>query len=374
MRQHADAVIIGGGIIGSAIAYYMAKAGAKPVLLEKDRLSSQASQAAAGMLAAQAEMKESGPMYEMARKSRGMFPALSDQLKEASGIDIHLVNRGMLKLALSEEEADEIQHMIKFQRASGENVSWLTAEQVRELEPGVSDQVLGAMHVPTDGHVEAPDLSIAFAKAAAALGAEIHEFEEVHRIQTDGKRVTGVVTALGEYTTDKIVVTAGAWSSQLLQHLNVHLPAYPVKGEVLSVIRHKPLLKMTLFSEGCYLVPKKGGRLLVGATVVPKTFDRSVTVSGITRLLERATMILPEIRDTEWEKAWTGLRPQTPDGLPYLGEHPDWQGLYAATGHFRNGILLSPFTGKLMADLLMGGQTGMDLTPFRLDRFETVQQ
>src|SRR5690625_3585626 len=157
--QQADAVIIGGGIIGSAIAYYMAKAGAKPILLEKERLSSQASQAAAGMLAAQSEMKEAGPMYELARQSRDMFPALAEELRELSGVDIQLVNHGMLKLARSEQEADKIKRMIEFQRDSGEEVSWLSTEQLRRKESGISEQVLGGMHVPMDGHVLAPELS-----------------------------------------------------------------------------------------------------------------------------------------------------------------------------------------------------------------------
>lgn len=371
--QQADAVIIGGGIIGSAIAYYMAKAGAKPILLEKERLSSQASQAAAGMLAAQSEMKEAGPMYELARQSRDMFPALAEELRELSGVDIQLVNHGMLKLARSEQEADKIKRMIEFQRDSGEEVSWLSTEQLRRKESGISEQVLGGMHVPMDGHVLAPELSQAFAKAAIALGAQVREFEEVIEFRTEGQRLTGVKTALHEYISDQVIVTAGVWSSSLLAQLGIHLPACPVKGEILSVTCHQPLLRMTLFSEGCYLVPKRGGRLVIGATAVPNTFDRSITVAGVTRLLERAAEILPEIRSTEWERAWTGLRPQTPDGLPYLGEHPDWKGLYAATGHYRNGILLSPLTGKLMASLVMDeGKEASILAPFRLDRFDTV--
>jgi glycine oxidase len=132
---------------------------------------------------------------------------------------------------------------------------------------------------------------------------------------------------------------------------------YPVKGECFSVRTPKPLLKKTLFSPGCYIVPKAGGRLVVGATVVPNSYDRKVSLSGLAELMDRARGLMPLLGDAEWEKAWSGLRPQTADGLPYIGKVPTVEGLYTACGHYRNGILLSPITGSVMADLILGGDS-----------------
>lgn len=186
-----DAVIVGGGVIGSAIAYYMAGQGARPLVLEKDRLASQSSGAAAGMLAAQAELDVSDPLYEMARQSRDMFPALAEQLREYSGLDIGLVNRGMLKVALTPEQERKFRRMTQVQRETGEPVTWLSAREAREREPGLSDAVLGAIDIPADGHVSAPELSRAFALSAAALGADIREYAEVVELEAEHGQISG---------------------------------------------------------------------------------------------------------------------------------------------------------------------------------------
>ena len=165
-----------------------------------------------------------------------------------------------------------------------------------------------------------------------------------------------------------VVVTGGVWSEKLISETGLQLNMYPVKGECFSVRTEAPLLTSTIFTPGCYLVPKKDGRIIVGATVVPNTFNQQVTLEGIFSLMAHAQKLVPSILQGEWEKAWTGIRPQTADGLPYLDEHPDYKGLFIATGHFRNGILLSPITGEIMADLIEGKSPAVDLSSFRLDR------
>jgi glycine oxidase len=145
---------------------------------------------------------------------------------------------------------------------------------------------------------------------------------------------------------------------------------YPVKGECFSVRTEKPIINTTIFSDKrCYLVPKQNGEIYIGATMVENTFDTKVTPRGIATLLERATQLVPQLKDAAWERVWAGIRPQTGDGIPYLGEHPSWKGLFVAAGHFRNGILLSPITGKLVADLLAGSQLDEKLlSAFHLER------
>ncbi|MEW9673187.1 glycine oxidase ThiO [Ammoniphilus sp. 3BR4] len=371
MRSIYDVAIVGGGLMGSSIAYQLSKRGKKVVLLEKGRLASQASGAAAGMIAAQAEMGfDTGPLFDLAIKSRAMFPVLAAELKELCGIDVGLVRKGMLKIACSLEEEEALHREMVAQKKEDQRVEWLTQKELRIREPGLSDSIRGAIYLPDDGQVLAPELSLAFARAAAILGTDIREFVEVESLVIDDNRISGVVTNHGQVTCEQVIVTAGSWSGRWLERMEIRLPVYPVKGECFSVLTPTPLLESTIFSHGCYLVPKRGGRLVVGATMIENTYNREVTVEGIATLIEKAKRLLPGIVHAEWEKAWTGLRPQTPDGLPYLGEHHQCKGLFVATGHFRNGVLLSPITGELMADLMEGkNPDGIDLRPFQTERF-----
>ncbi|MRG86154.1 glycine oxidase ThiO [Salinibacillus xinjiangensis] len=368
MSQFYDAIVIGGGVNGGSVAYQLAKRGKKVLVLEKDRIASKASGAAAGMIAAQAELQDDDPLFQLARKSRKRFASLAEELKDLSGVDIELINKGMYKVALTDQEVHEYKQIIDIQKRAGEHAEWVTGDEVRKQEANVSDDILGAMYIEHDGHVSAPQLSQAFIKSAAVLGVTIQEFVEVQSILFEGEQVVGVATNEGEYKAENIIVTAGAWSSSFLRQTELDLPVYPVKGECFSVRTHQPLLKSTIFSHGCYLVPKKGGRIIVGATVKPHTYNQQVSVEGVAGLLEKAKHLLPSIGEAEWDQTWAGIRPQTADGLPYLGEHPTYNGLFVATGHFRNGILLSPITGEIMADLIERKEPAIDVHPFRLDR------
>ncbi|WP_371069490.1 glycine oxidase ThiO [Sediminibacillus sp. JSM 1682029] len=368
MPDKYDCIVIGGGVNGGSVAYNLAKRGKKVLLLEKDRLASKASGAAAGMLAAQAELEEDGPLFHLAKKSRSMFPALAKEIKKLTGMDIELVNKGMYKVALTDEEENRFKHVIELQNRTGEQAKWISREEVRRREPALSSAIRGAMYIEKDGQVAAPQITLGFLKAAAVLGVEIREFTEVFAFLFDNGKIAGVRTSGGSFESDKVILTGGAWSESLLPDSEIPFNTYPVKGECFSVVAHRPLLTGTIFSHSCYLVPKKGGRLLVGATVRPNTFDQTVTVGGISYLMEQAKKLVPEIIHAEWEKAWAGIRPQTSDGLPYLGEHPAYEGLYVATGHFRNGILLSPITGELIAGLVDREPLSADLRAFRIDR------
>ncbi|MFE3975396.1 MULTISPECIES: glycine oxidase ThiO [unclassified Peribacillus] len=367
MNSIYDAIIVGGGVIGGSIAFQLAKRGKKVLLLEKDRLASKASSAAAGMLGAQAELDADNPLFTLASRSRGMFPALSKELKDISGIDIELVNKGMFKVALTDNQVAELKKMIKVQQDAGLEAEWLSTAEMRKTEPLLSDEIKGGMFIPGDGQVSATRLSLAFNKSAAALGVDIKEFVHVFDLRTENGYVKGVSTNIGEFSSENVIVASGAWSAFLLEKSGINLDTYPIKGECFSVLTDRPLLEKTIFSHGCYLVPKVGGRIIVGATVKANTFDQKVSMEGISTLIEKATQLLPAIKETEWEKTWAGIRPQTGDGLPYFGEHPAYKGLFIATGHFRNGILLSPITGVLIADIVEG-KTNPEWSAFRLER------
>ncbi|WP_404431818.1 glycine oxidase ThiO [Sutcliffiella horikoshii] len=370
MNKSYDVIIIGGGVNGCSIAYYLAGEGKSVLLLEREKLAGKASSAAAGMLGAQVEVTEEGALFDIAKESRAMFPSLQYELKEHSGIDIELVQKGMLKLAMNEEEERHLKSTIAFQQKLGERAEWLDPEQVAKRERQLSYALFGAMDIPMDGHVNPERLTHAFAKSAVNLGAEVKEYVEVYSLLMDGSTVKGVETSNGTFHGENVVVAAGAWSKRLLGECGVTVPAYPVKGECFSVITERPLLASTIFTESCYIVPKSGNRLLIGATMIPDTFSENVTVGGLFQLIEEAARVLPALKSATFERSWSGIRPQTGDGLPYLGQHPKYKNLVIATGHYRNGILLSPITGKLVTKMIQDEPMPVYMEAFKIDRLK----
>lgn len=370
MGKHADCIVIGGGINGNAAAYFLAKRGYKVAVLEAGRIAGKASGAAAGMLGAQTELTEDGPLFEFARRSRAMFPAVIAELEELSGVHIGYINQGMYKVARTPEEAEELQKLVEFQRHCGEQADWLSTAELREREPAVSEQLLGAMHIARDGQVQSYELSLAFARAATALGVEIHEYTAVREWMLEDGKAVGVRTGRGDFYAGAFVAAGGAWSRDLLADTGLELPVTPVKGECVSVISSAPLIKGSIFSHGCYIVPKSSGKLLIGATVKPDSWDEQVSSGAVLHLLEQAQRLIPELVHAVWDRAWAGIRPLSGDGLPYLGAHPDYSNLYIAAGHFRNGILLAPATGELMACLVEGGrhEFASEIKAFGLER------
>ncbi|WEG13329.1 glycine oxidase ThiO [Pullulanibacillus sp. KACC 23026] len=364
-----DSIIIGGGVNGCSIAYHLAKQGKKVLLLEKNKIGSEASSAAAGMLGVQAELDDPNSLFELAKKSRALFPAIASEIREVTHIDIELIWNGQLKIAETREQVIHYKKIADWQTSIGEKAVWLEPEEVLELEPSLSNNIHGALYFPEEGHVSAPQLTQGFAKAAAAFGAVIREFCEVQTLLIQDGTVNGVRTPTGDFYGQSIVVATGAWSRKWLpEGMNEKNAYFPVKGEAFSVQTNVPLLKRTVFTKGCYMVPKKGGELIIGATMEPHTFDKSVSVEGLSQLMNKVKTLLPLIGTATLDRFWSGIRPMTPDGYPYLGEHPELNHLFFAVGHSRNGILLSPITGKSMADLILGNTPSVDLTDFKLTR------
>jgi glycine oxidase len=206
---------------------------------------------------------------------------------------------------------------------------WLTLSQALEREPALSNHILGAMYFPEEGQVLAPELSTAYVKAAAVHGAKIREYAEVKSLLITNGKVKGVITNEETIHGDQVIMAAGVWGNQLLAQTGLSLNVYPVKEECFSVVTRKPLIQSTIFSHGCYLVPKQR-RIVVGATMIEHSFDRSVSMEGLFTLMSKAKELLPSIVTAQWEKNWAGLRPQTIDRLPYLGEAPNLKELFIA--------------------------------------------
>ncbi|MDM5336988.1 glycine oxidase ThiO [Fictibacillus enclensis] len=373
MRKHYDVIIVGGGVIGSSIAYFLRRHTPYNVLvLERNKIGSEASSAAAGMLGAQAEIHEAGPLYEMARQSRQLFPELSYELKEISGVDMEWVDKGLFKTAKDSCEAERLQDLAAFHRANGQPAEWMDVDEFCKKEPNASAELAGALFLPKDGQVNAPKLTQAYAQAAVKLGADFMEYTEAAGFEF-AQLGTGVQTSAGTFYGEKLVLASGVWTGRLAAQTGLHMPVFPVKGECLSLNFMEPVITSSIISKDCYLVPKQGGRLVIGATMRTGTYDRKVTAEAVGQLLDGAIKVVPGIRNGEWEKAWSGFRPQTPDGLPYMGKHPNHSNIYFAAGHFRNGILLSPITGQWITELVCGRKEEQSLNEFAPERFVLEQ-
>ncbi|GAB7387200.1 glycine oxidase ThiO [Bacillaceae bacterium] len=355
--ERADVVVIGGGIIGCAIAYYLAKENRHVILLEKQALGQEASAAAAGMLGAQVENHAPGALYQLSLASRKRFLPLAEELHAATGIDIELNRTGMLRVARSEREQKEIAELASWQINHGEAVHSLEKDALRAREPHLAEDVISGLYIPHDYQVSAVKLTQAFAEGAARKGAQLREYQEVQNIVRHGGKIVYVETADATYAANDYVLAAGAWSGTLAARLGIGLPVKPLKGEMFAFESRPAVCEHTLFMNGCYLVPKRDGTIFVGATEVDAGYDKTVTIEGLRGLMERAGELLPMARLCRFNRAWAGLRPFSADGLPFIGRHQAAANLVIATGHHRNGILLSPITGEIVAALITGKQT-----------------
>ncbi|MGD6818865.1 glycine oxidase ThiO [Metabacillus sp. 84] len=350
--KHYDVCIIGGGVIGCSIAYELSKKGLLPLILEKGKAGQESSRAAAGLLGVQAEWDEYDPLFDMARQSRAMFPELAEELRSATGIDIGYEEKGICKVAETEQELDQLKKTAIWQTETGEPCELLSKEEMKKREPLLSDSVEGGVYYPKDGHVIAPSLAKAFEQGALQNGTDIYEHTQADEILIENGRVAGVKANGRTFHAEQVVIAAGAWSAPFLTLFPSLEGTYPVKGEMISVLSKKKLLQTPLYKNGFYIVPKRGGRYLIGATVLERDYSKEVSASGILHLLKTAERLLPAIVHASFEQAWSGLRPQSAKGAPCMEEHPEIKGLFACTGHYRNGILLSPAAGKRMAELI----------------------
>ena len=375
----ADVIIVGGGVIGSSIAYHLAREGVSCILIEREGIGAGASSIAAGMLTPVAERLEAGPLYQLGLASLAAFPDTLQAVHEASGIDPEYITAGTLRLAFTEDEERELRGLIAKVRPALEG-DWLTSEEVQSIEPRLTQDARGALFTPGERQVRAARLTLGFAQAAEAQTGRTRFLlgQQVVGLTYMGDRITGVRLADSSHVTaDHVVLAAGPWSSVLIEDLpssqagmGVHLPVRPVRGQILSLHTMPRPLRTNVFYGSGYLTPKVDGTVLVGATQEEAGFDTRSTAQGASWLLSVAVQLLPELGDASVVGMSVGLRPGTPDGLPIMGSVPGYVGLTVATGHFRSGILLSPITGQLIAEHITTGQTGISLEPFSLARFE----
>ena len=360
MKQSYDVAIIGGGVIGAACARAAAARGARIALFEPGPDPAAASAASAGLLAAQIEPTDPEALATAVR-ARDRYEALAVELRETTGIEIGFWRDGIASVALDAAAAERLQAGVAAQRQAGLRCDWLEPADVRERWPAVAPTCLGALYAPEDGAVDAPALTRALLADARRRGVTVRN-ERVERVLVESAKVTGVTAAGATVVCDQVIVAAGAWSSRLAG-LPRPLPVEPVRGQMLQTPWPPGMPRAVLYCDHAYIV-ERGGRALLGSTMERAGFDCRVTNEGRAEILQRMTRLLPGVATLTVERAWAGLRPLTPDGLPIVGPDAEVAGLLYATGHGRNGILFAALTGDAIGDLVTSGRTDVDLAAF----------
>lgn len=372
LTRRRRVVIIGAGVVGLGIAWRLAGR-AEVTVFDRGKAGSGATHAAAGMLAAccEAEPGEEA-LVALGRESQSRWPSFAEELLGASGIDVELRREGTLVLALTADDQAEIVHRLEFQRRLDLPLDWLSAAATRAREPHLAGKIAGALYSPQDHQVDNRKLARALSIAAEKAGATIYEQRPVKEILVQGGRARGVILEDGTTeSADSIVLAAGAWSRGIGGlPPDRRPPVRPIKGQMfaLRMDPSAPLLNHVLWAPGAYLVPRRDGRLIVGATVEEKGFDKTITAGGLLTLLEAAWRAIPAVEELSVEEIWVGHRPGSRDDAPILGPGP-LEGLFYATGHHRNGILLAPVTADAMARLVLDGVVEEEIRPFGLERF-----
>jgi len=369
VAKTADVIVVGAGVVGCSVAYHLARMGVKGILvLDRGQIGGEASGAAAGMLAPQCEAGGPGPFLDFCLAARRYYERLAPELKESTRIDIEYLDWGILYL-LDDEGDEAAEGRYRWQRELGLTVERLTPEEVWKLEPGLTKEIGGALLFPGDHHVNNAELIRALAQAARSLGVRTVEGCPVTGFLYEGDKVAGIRTPDEIYTAAHIVLCTGAWSGQLGALLGRRIAVEPARGQILYAELPEPPLRHPVWGKGGYLVPRLNGGLIVGSTVEYVGFEKTVTLDGIHRLSGLALALLPGLAGQPFTRAWAGLRPRARDGLPLIGPLQGLDRLYIATGHFRNGILLGPLTGRLVAEMIVGEPVSFPLDAFSPGRF-----
>jgi len=387
MRKSAEIVVIGGGVIGTSIAYYLSKRGKSVALLEREDLASGSSGACDIDIILQS--KNPGIHLKLAMASARLFEDLSEELD----FDIEYEKTGGMILIETKEQKSVMEDFVKKQKAIGLDVDILDIKEASKLQRGLAPHLAGSTFSPQDAHVNPIRLCLGFARAARKLGAEINLETAVIGIKTRGGRVKSVITNRGEIETDLVINAAGAFAPMIGEMVGISLPIMPrrgqivvtepvpklVKGDVLCAkyitAKYNPKLSEgstdpeDKLGVGLSLSQTKNGNLLIGGCREFAGYDKRNTHEALKTILKHATRLVPILKQVHIIRCFAGFRPYTPDGLPILGPVKGIDGFFMAAGHEGDGIALSPITGKIVSDLIVDGRTFMDVSSLSMDRF-----
>ena len=361
--------VVGGGVIGAACARAAALRGLRVTLLAPGPDPAAASGASAGMLAAQIEPTDED-LLPLAVRARDLYEDLAAALKDTTGADLGFLHTGIATLAFDEEHAAALYEQVAEQRQAGLRCDWLEAAELQERWPGIAPDARGALFAQEDGCLDPAALCAALLADARRLGVHVLP-ETARRLAVAGGRVTGVATDQAAVPAEHVVIAAGAWSPRI-EGLPRPLPVEPIRGQMVAIAWPTGLPPVILYHGHGYLLPR-GAEAILGSTMESAGFDARTTPEGIAGIRSGAERLCPATGTLPTHRAWAGLRPVTPDGRPILGADPDVSGLWYATGHGRNGILLAGITGEIIGDLLATGQADMDIAGLSIARFSAGQ-
>ena len=378
--ENRKILIIGGGVIGLGIGWQLAKAGAAVTIYERGQAGRGASWAAAGMLGPIAEAHiDELDLLKLSNQSLARYPEWVDELETETGMPIGYRAEGTLIIGMKPDDAYQLEHAYNLQQDLGLNVEWLSGQEARKIERSLSPYVTAAVRCETDHQVDNRLMTQALQRAYQGRGGVLHQNTNVESVVIENGTATGIQTADGFQAADVLILAAGCWSGQLSGLPDTVIPPVrPVKGQMLALrMQDGFMLKNVVrtvkarYPMPVYLVPRADGRLIVGATTEEKGFHTDLTVGGVYELLHGACEAVPGVYDLPLIETWTGLRPGSTDNAPILGKTPI-ENLIYATGHYRNGILLTPITAYEVSKLILTGETSETIAPFNLARFFKV--
>ncbi len=368
-----DVIVIGGGLIGCAIALRLAQQKLRVSIFDRGKPGSEASSAGAGMIAPQGETTQPDAFYELCAMSRDLYAGFVEEVEELSGCKVGFRREGTLMVALDETQRDELQKIYEAQANAGLKVERLSPEETRRCAPQLSSEVRSALFIPQDYWLDNVLLMQALEQACLRVGVSFYPDARVGRLLASKGRVEGTEiraesgSISGYHTAGQFVLAAGAWSGEIASTLGISLPVKPCRGQMVE-FGGAPDFPLVVRAGHHYLVPRSGGRIIAGSTMEYKGFEKAVTGEGLRSILEGAVAIAPVVKDLRFRAAWSGLRPDTEDHLPILG-YGEITNLVFATGHFRNGILLTPITAQLISELILKGSTSRPLERYSPARF-----
>jgi glycine oxidase len=362
MSASPDVLILGGGVIGLTTAYFLAREGVRVEVVDRGDFGQEASWAGAGILAPGNPARARTPIDQLRAHGVTLYPALSAELRERTGIDNGYLRCGGLEFVAPGEETTD-----KEWRGEGIAFERLDDKAVSRLEPAVAPRG-GAFLIPDMAQVRNPRHLKALQAACASLGVLLHPGWHVHGFEQQGRRITAAQSVSGPLRAARYLLAAGAWTDSLLNQLGFQVNIHPVRGQIALLHPEAPLFRRVLLLGPRYVVPRADGRILVGSTEEDAGFDKRTTAGAVRDLLELACTLAPPLAQTPLERSWAGLRPGSPDGCPFLGPVPGFDNLFIAAGHFRAGIQLAPATALVMKELLLGQKPTVPIEPFRLGR------
>lgn len=376
-------IVVGGGIIGTSVAYYLTKKDIEVILFESKDIAAGSSGSCDRAIMLQS--KKPGPNLDLALKSAEMYKSLESELEE----DLEYHKGGGMILIENEFEFDVIKDMVDRQNNSGLNVSIISGDDARKKIPALSKNIIAATWWDEDAEVSPMGTAFAFAKAAQKKNATIKLNCEVESILIKNGRIVGVKAAGENFYADSVVVCTGVWTKKILETINLDVPIIPRKGQILVTERLPKIIDCNILS-GAYIASKlqknnddpygiglaigqtKSGTLLIGGSREFAGFDSSTNSEVIREIAKRAVDTFPFLKNVNLIRTFSGFRPFTPDNLPILSEVPSVEGLFIAAGHEGDGIALAPITGKIMSEIVSGQGTETDLEAFRIDRFSKI--